>query len=284
MEQKEEKFVSLISDTTFKYLYKNEETRYYLESIILNKTGIDLNGFTLTSEEDNTGSKIKTYRMDLVLCKDNEIIIIEMNRYNSKSSEIKGRQYLYRKAGSRFDKGEKYSKQVNVKLIMFNNYYNKSNEDIKIVNYCLCDTKHNLKIDDIEIYEIYLPIFHKMCYDKCSIIDKRLWLFSCKSFKEMREKVIDEDSLKIIEELERLSMNDKFIDEYDYENVQRKLMNSMKDEGYEEGIKIGKIEGEKQGEKNKSIDIARNMLKENVDINIIVKCTGLTKEEIETLK
>ena len=272
MQEEADNFVSLISDTTFKYLFKTQDTRYYLEDIILNKTGIDLSGFTLTSEEDNTGSKIKDYRMDLVLNKDSEIVIIEMNRYYNKTQEIKNRQYLYRKAGNRFDKGEKYNKQINVKLIMFNNYYNKTDKDIKTVNYCLCDPKHNLKIDDLEIYEIYLPIYKKMCYDKCNLIDKRLWLFTAKSFKEMREKVTDEYSLKIIEELERLSMNDEFKDEYDYENVQRKLINSVKDEGKEEGAR------------EKEIEIAKNMLQAGEPIDKIILYTRLAKEEIENLK
>ena len=63
-------------------------------------------------------------------------------------------------------------------------------------------------------------------------------------------------------------MNNEFRDEYDYENVQRKLMNSMKNEGYED----------------RAIEIAKAMLRENIDINIIIKCTGLTKKQIEEIK
>ena len=50
-------------------------------------------------------------------------------------------------------------------------------------------------------------------------------------------------------------------------------------EGRDEGIKVGREEGEK----NKSIEIARNMLKDNVDINIISKYSGLSIEEIKNL-
>ena len=50
------KFVSLVSDTTFKYLFKNNETRYFFEEIILNKTGIDLKDYMLVDNEDNTGN------------------------------------------------------------------------------------------------------------------------------------------------------------------------------------------------------------------------------------
>lgn len=65
-----ENFISLISDTTIKYLFKNKDSRNWLEGIILNKTGINLKDYHLTSEEDNTGSKVKDYRMDLVFIKE----------------------------------------------------------------------------------------------------------------------------------------------------------------------------------------------------------------------
>ncbi len=42
--------------------------------------------------------------------------------------------------------------------------------------------------------------------------------------------------------------------------------------------------GEKEGAKNKSIEIAKNMLKKNLDINLIIELTGLTKEELKKLK
>ena len=162
---------------------------------------------------------------------------------------------------------------------MFNNYYNKQDKDIKTVKYSLCDPENNLKIEDIEIYEIYLPIYKKMCYDSSNIIDKRLSMFTSKSYEDMK-KTEDEVSLRVVKELENLSMNEIFRDEYDYENVQRKLINSVKDEGYEEGLQ----QGYENGTKEKSMEIARNMLKENIDINVIIKCTNLTKEEIEQLE
>jgi hypothetical protein len=43
-------------------------------------------------------------------------------------------------------------------------------------------------------------------------------------------------------------------------------------------------EGRKEGEKQKAIAIAINLLNSGVDIEIIIKSTGLTKEEIEDLK
>ena len=94
----------------------------------------------------------------------------------------------------------------------------------------------------------------------------------------------DEDIEKARKKLEFISSDDKerasleaikegLFDQYSSFNIGKK-------EGIEEGLK----EGLKEGEKNKSIEIAKNMLKDNVDINIISKYSGLNVEEIEGLK
>jgi hypothetical protein len=54
--------------------------------------------------------------------------------------------------------------------------------------------------------------------------------------------------------------------------------------GKKEGIKEGKKEGIKEGKREEQIKIAKEMIKENENIEKIIKYTGLTKEEIEKLK
>lgn len=49
-------------------------------------------------------------------------------------------------------------------------------------------------------------------------------------------------------------------------------------------LKLEKKNGEIKGAKEKSIEIAKEMLKERMSIDKIMKFTGLTKEEIEKLK
>ena len=94
---KEPRFISLVSDTTFKYLWKNERTRKWFNEIILDKTGIDLSSFTFIDNECNTGSNIKDQRNDLTLADmNNEIVIVEMNSTYSEGVERKYRYYLYR--------------------------------------------------------------------------------------------------------------------------------------------------------------------------------------------
>lgn len=79
------------------------------------------------------------------------------------------------------------------------------------------------------------------------------------------EKVMNE----YLKEAEEVSFEGDFGEAYDKEWA-------LKDEGKREGIELG--------EKNKAKEIAKNMLKDNVDINTIKKYTNLTEEELTALE
>ena len=53
--------------------------------------------------------------------------------------------------------------------------------------------------------------------------------------------------------------------------------------GMEEGLKQGIEQGIEQGAKTKQIEIAKNMIKESIDISLISKLTDLSIEEINNL-
>ena len=268
------RFIELCSDTTFKYLYKNEETRNWFNHIIKNKFNLDLDGYTLVDNELNTGNKRKDYRLDLRLQKDNMIVILEMNKDYYDFQEVKNYQYLYRIAGSRFDSGERYSSKP-TKLVLFNHFQNPKDPANKTGNYLFMDPNTGIVIDDIESFEIYLPNFKNICYDN-NEVDVSLSLFSAKSYDSMRKLTKNPEDLKIIKKLEELAMNEKFLYEYDQEAVRIKTENSIRYESYEKG--------KEEGESNKQIEIAKSMLKENISIQVVSKCTGLSIDEIKFLQ
>ena len=79
------------------------------------------------------------------------------------------------------------------------------------------------------------------------------------------EKVMNE----YLKEAEEVSFEDGFGEAYDKEWA-------LKDEG--------KTEGRIEGKRDRTFEIAKNMLNDNVDINLIKKYTNLTEEEITALK
>ena len=268
MSTKEIFFLSPSKDIVFKYLFKKKEYRKWLEEIILDQTGIDLDGYKLIDNEKNSGSKYKDYRLDLLFEKDNDLVVVEMNTSNSKSNLYKNYSYLFRIAGNRYEENEKtYNKRI-TRLIIINSYRSTEAPGIPVLFFYLQDRDNLVKRDMIESYEIYLPNVNKEEYNK---IEKRLLLFNAKSYDEMRSITDDFEDLKVIEELERLSMDDYFRYMYNGKEADERLMNSR----YEEGIEDGVIK-----EKN---EIAKEMLKKDMDINLISELTGLSIDEIEML-
>lgn len=280
----EPRFISLVSDTTFKYLWKNERTRNWFNGIIIDKFGIDLSNFEFVDNESNSGSKIKDQRNDLALSDmNNEIVIIEMNSTYSEGEERKYRYYLYRRAGNNYLKGKKYTDRKHTILIAFNNYLRPNMPDNDIIYSWFGDHEHNINYKDIEMYEIFLPKFYNVCYHNSNKINKRLSMFGANSYEEMRNSTSNKDDLYIIEELIRLGKMDEFIDEYDYEIVRQKLINTYKIEGHELGRTEGRVEGRAEGEKSKQLEIAKRMLEKKSDIYFISECTGLSIDEINNL-
>ena len=55
---------------------------------------------------------------------------------------------------------------------------------------------------------------------------------------------------------------------------------ALKDQSYRDGEEKGREEGST----TKAMEIAKSMLEENIDIDIISRCTGLSKEKIKKLK
>ena len=136
----------------------------------------------------------------------------------------------------------------------------------------------------IKSYEIYIPKVNKKAYNK---IEKRLLLFGCNSYEEMRKITNDPEDLVIIEELEKLGMSEEFLFGYSHELAHKTMMEELKEESFEDGIKQGFDNGVKQGIEQgvleEKIEIAKAMLEEKISIDIISKCTGLSVKEINKL-
>ena len=95
----------------------------------------------------------------------------------------------------------------------------------------------------------------------------------------------------VAKKITSLSMND-YIKGYYIKEEQDEWMRNVdiadarktgRKEGLEEGEKLGFEKGEKLGISKTKIETAKKMKEENIPLDIIVKITSLTKEEIEKL-
>ena len=92
-------------------------------------------------------------------------------------------------------------------------------------------------------------------------------------FKENVEKLNEDEELEFL-----------LTEEEDYEKLKNTLLGEARDQGLAKGLAEGEALGFEKGEKNKAIEIAKNLLDLNININDIVKATGLSKEEVLALK
>ena len=98
-------------------------------------------------------------------------------------------------------------------------------------------------------------------------------------------QLLKEDTIfeKAMKKYNYFTDNEDLLNEYDkreaYLVYQHSLMRDFKEEGLEEGIEKGKLEGIKEN----SYAIAKTLKQMNMDNASISKATGLTIEEIEKL-
>ena len=85
---------------------------------------------------------------------------------------------------------------------------------------------------------------------------------------------------KYMEEFVKVNEDADFLNFISVEKDNMMIENSIRDEATKKGLEQGLERGTEQS-KN---EIAKNMLKENMDISLISKLTGLSNEQINNLK
>ena len=212
-------------------------------------------------------------------------INIELNYNNYLGGKIKNTVYALHLIIRQTKPNETYTNIKKVWQINLNNYdYYQKNKFI--YHTVLMESKYHIKRGDLlEIVDINLDFLYKLDYTEISKLksDDLKWLlyiFVCTDEKS-REKIYQDDEMmeKVGESMKELS--EEFDKRLFYNHEEFKNMIAY-DEGEMNGIEIGRNKG--KDERNK--EIAQAMLKETPQLNIetISKITGLSKEEIESLK
>ena len=141
-------------------------------------------------------------------------------------------------------------------------------------NKCYCD---KLKIIEINMDKIMNMWYHG---DKKKALEYKYFLMLDLEPKDL-DVVCKGDKMmeKYKEKIEKLNEDPEFIEVVSKEKDAEMVHNTLIKEGYEQGIEVGIS----QGSTSEKYEIAKNMLKDKVDISTISKYTGLSKEEIEEL-
>ena len=291
---KQGEIIPLNMDFMFTNIFNKEENIDILEHFLAHYFEIPLNdikgNITLLKRKlDVTNKKEATNEVDLVLKYKNKYINIELSNEN-KSSGIMARNVVFASKihGKQLKRGNNdYLHISNTIQINLNNFMN-SNGKIKNEYYFINSKDINDILDShIRIDTVSLVIGKKEWYngDDKSALARWCAIFLSQDEKELR-KLLGEDfmekdtSEKLVQEIDDLSSDDEYIELYTdlprKEMEKNTLIGEAKLEGYNSGKNAGKHE--------EKIEIAKKMLNKNIDIDLIVQITGLTIDEIKTLK
>lgn len=263
----------------------SDKTRNYKAKLIHLITGLDYDKLLLATyiskELPVTNKNNKKYNTDIVVEIDKHVLNIEMNNIYYKGLFNKNNSYLNKISNEAYESGEDYLDIEGVIQINIDNFTHYKGNKLVYKFEMREEETGELECEKIESYHIDLEYLKNNCYNEYeeNSLERLLQLFIVEDEIVLDKLRRNEDMEEAINELEKISSDTKIIGLYDAEKVARKTLNTQLKSAKLDGIEEGKIEGEK----NKQIEIAKNMIKENMDIDLISKITGLTIEEINKL-
>lgn len=222
-----------------------------------------------------------------------EIIEVEMQVQNQYNMDKRSSTYITKIYSDQLKEGDSYVevKKVAVINILNFNYYER-NSYHSVGGMKFENSKENEKVDmgyileeqyvtdDLEMHFIELPKFRKKNPDISSKLDQWLWLICGEEEKIKMAKNENEKIKEAKSELEKLEMSaeDRELYELRLKAIRDEI--NIRESGYTDGMK----DGEEKGKKQKSIEIAKNMLKKQIPLELIEKLTGISQSEIEKIK
>ena len=225
----------------------------------------------------------------------NSKIDIELNMKNSEYSYNKNFVYTYQLLLHNIKNNKDYKNMKPVYQINIDGYDYFKKNDLMYYSTLMEVKYHIIENSYINIYHFNVLKVIEMDYNilERNEIAKILFLLTCKD-EELTDKMIkgDEFLMAVKKEIQRISGEKNWADMFltneeiykiEADESYQKGMEKGIEEGIEEGFKQGITKGIEQGANNKQIEIAKNMLNLNIEIDTIIKVTGLTKEVIESL-
>jgi len=281
-------YITLKFDLLFKKVFGNPDDLIPIRYLLKNILNIEPKEITiLNTELIGIPYKDKKIYVDLVVeLEDGTKVSVEINTNTAQKYIDRNVYYMCRnmskdlKVGLDFDKLNKHI-QINMDFI--------GKHENPIMRYSLIEKEtKELLTDIIEIIRIDIPYYKKACYNKdvskLDSLTKLLGLFGTEK-KELAKTLCegDKNMEDIMKRIEEYNDDEDVIGAYDYEAKMRLIAEIEKEEavkeGHEEGFNKGMEEGIEQGK----LEDAKNMLKENIDINVISRVTGLSIEQIQNL-
>ena len=283
---KPKKFYTCKSDIAFKEIFGNSKNKKLLIWLLERILQVNINKLTyLNVERNNNDLVTKRKRLDILVETNAGRINIEMNATNKDYLHPRNFCYLSNIYNKNTSISEDYNEDTLTIQINFTYGIKDDNKILRI--YKVQDDEQKCYIKNFEIYEYNMDIIMNFWYslDIEKVIEYSHLIMLDLGKNSLKELIkydgkVDEYMGKIT----KLNTDANFWEVFTPEEDERYIRNTIKRESEKKGeIKSEKI-GTLKGKKIEKIAIAKNMLAKNLDLNLIMDVTNLSKNEIMKLQ
>ena len=286
--QVKKRLIPTMFDPVFKSLFQNKNFRKTLSYFLSKLTKYSENYIYEHLTFLNTEIPIENYEekkkiADLIIKIDEDLINIESNRNNNKSTILKNNSYHHKLAYEKNHTGQ----DLNVGDVLQININSKKRfQNILLPDDYKMRNKDGTSTDEENFKRLHINIefasqkYYTKGKETMTKFEKIVAMLNITSLKDLKDiSKGDEDLMAMEKIIKDLNEDKHMIGLYDKAEMDA-WMNKI---DREEAIAKGEKRGEKRGTKAGILSVARNMLKANMNIDEIAKLTGLHQNEITKL-
>ena len=304
-----DKYIDPFTDFGFKHIFGTEKNKRFLISFLNDLLELEDKIVEIKYRNlEKLGLKITDRKAIFdIYCTDerDNSFIVELQRSQQKYFKDRSLYYTSFPIQEQSDRGSwDYSLTpiyfIGILEFSFDDMRKRENQESEkyLTKVKLCDIETNeIFYEKLTYYYLEMPKFRKTEQELSTHLDKWLYylnnLYDAKEIPEILKKdEIIEEAFSVAEFL-ALDKDEQFSYQQDlkarWDN--QACLDFAKEEGFEDGLEQGIERGMEQGiekgledgAKKKQLEIAKNLLKVNVDIETIHLSTGLSKKEIANL-
>lgn len=285
------KFLDPKNDVAFKKIFGTDKNKDILigflnDMIVFKKKEPIVDVTFLKSVQDPETAAKKTSIVD-ILCKDSKgnIYIVQMQIGKEKGFAKRAQYYASKAYISQANAGGKYHDLQEIVFLAICEFEVFPEKKAYKSDHVILDRdtyEHDLK--DFSFTFLELPKFKKGINQLETEIER--WAYFFNHAQDTREEevqtVVGREHIieRAYEELNRFSWNDAELLIYEQSEKYERDQIAILDQKCDEGEKRGRLQGRLEEKR----ETARNMLREGIDVCLIMKITGLSREEIASLK
>jgi len=271
----EEKKHLYLRDKIINIILTSKDTRCYVEAIIASSLGIPKDivkdNLELLSPRINSNINTQYSTVDALYESNQSIINIEINFNNDKRLQNKNMKYICHLLLKQFKINDKDLELKPIYQININNYDIFKENRFIYRSYIMEESLHIKRDDLISVIDINMDFLKKMDYteimeEEKNSLERLLYILICDNKEEMDKLYIGDSIMeKVRNKILDLTEEDWQELYYDPEELRRLcIMDEVRNE--------------------RTLEIAKSMLNDNISEETIMKHTGLTLEEVNALK